>query len=75
MDFRRLQSLYNERERRFLLLKTPREWETHLLSLGVRRYMEADAPRHFILWSDSMRDWLAFPEDFCERVLTLGFMP
>lgn len=73
MDYRKLQDLYNRRERDFLLLNTPREWEYHLLSLGVRGHEEPN--KGFVLWSDALRDWISFPEELAERVMVLGLIP
>lgn len=74
MDFRKFQKLLDERERDFLLSGTPREWENHLLSLGVRRH-ESDIPIHYVLWSNSLRHWIGFPEELTSRIMALGFIP
>lgn len=73
MDFRKFQELFNRRERDFLRNGTPREWEYHLLSLGVRRYEEPN--KDFVLWSNFLNDWLLFPEELAARIVTLGFIP
>lgn len=72
--FRRLQGIYDAKEREYLKSSTPREWETHLLSLGVRRH-DCDSSPHFVLWSDALKEWLDFPEELTNRVLALGFIP
>lgn len=72
--FNRLQFLYASREYEYLKNHTPSEWECHLLSLGVCRH-ESQSPRHFVLWSDVLKDWLDFPDGVAERILVLGCIP
>lgn len=73
MDFRKFQRLYNSRERDFLRNGTPREWETHLRSLGMRRHEEPN--KGFVVWSDVLNEWISFPEEIATKMMTLGFIP
>lgn len=75
MDYKKFQTLYNKREKDFLLHGTPKEWEQHLRSLGVRR-METDFDRcKAFIWSAALKDWLRVPAETFDRAMVLGFLP
>lgn len=75
MDFRKFQDIFDRSEKDFLSRNTPREWDTHLRSLGAQRNPFEIQNCGFILWSDSLRDWIRLPDDVSQKILVLGFIP